>query len=83
MKKNKKKYRNEKWTVISGDINNYKCFTDERFHIEFHAYTNELWYNEEEDPFETIPQVYIYPEACDTFLEDFEDEIGGIKILLN
>jgi hypothetical protein len=82
MKTHKKKYRNEKWTVVSGDINNYKCFSDERFCIEFHAYTNELW-NVEDDPFETIPQVYIFPEACDTLLEDFEDEIGGIKILLN
>ena len=82
MKTNKKKYRNEKWTIVSGDVNNYKCFSDERFRIEFHAYTNELWC-EEGDPFETLPQVYIFPEACDTLLEDFEDEIGGIKILLN
>ena len=83
MKTNKKKYRNEKWTVVSGDVNNYKRFSDERFDIEFNAYTNLLWYNPDEEPFETIPQVYIFPEACDTLLEDFEDEIGGIKILLN
>ena len=82
MKSNKKKYRNEKWTVISGDINNYKCFTDERFHIEFHAYTNELW-NVEDDPFETLPQLYIWPEAEETVLDDFKDEAGGVKILLN
>jgi len=83
MKTNKKKYRNEIWTVISGDFNNFKYFQDERFYISFNAYTNEMWYNEDEDPFETLPQVYIFPEACDTLLEDFEDEIGGIKILLN
>ncbi len=83
MKTNKKKYRNEKWTVISGDINNYKWFSDERFHIEFHAYTNEQWYNEDEEPLETLPELYILPEARDTLLRDFEDEIGGIKILLN
>jgi hypothetical protein len=82
MKTNKKKYRNENWTVISGDVNNYKFFSDERFHIEFHAYTNELW-NVEGDPFETLPQLYIFPEECDTLLEDFEDDISGIKILLN
>ena len=82
MKTNKKKYRNEKWTVISGDVNNYKCFSDERFHIEFHAYTNELW-NVDDDPFETIPQIYIWPEVFETLLDDFKDEAGGVKILLN
>jgi len=82
MKPKKKKYRNEKWTVITGDINNYKRFSDERFCIEFNAYTNELW-NVDGDPFETIPMIYIFPEACDTLLEDFEDDIGGIKILMN
>ena len=82
MKTNKKKYRNEKWTVISDDINNFKCFQDDRFYISFHAYTNELWY-EKDDPFETIPQLYILPEAFDTLMDDFKDEDGGIKILLN
>jgi hypothetical protein len=81
MKTNKKKYRNEKWTVISDDYNNFKYFQDDRFYISFHAYTNELW--NVDDPFETLPQIYIWPEAFETFLDDFKDEAGGVKILLN
>ena len=81
--KNKKKYRNENWTMISGDINNYKFFQDEKFYIAFHSYTNEQWYNEEVDPFETIPQLSILPEDPETLLEDFKDEIGCLTILLN
>ncbi len=83
MKKNKKKYRNENWTILSDDINNFKYFQDDRFYITFNAYTNELWYNEDVDPFETLPELYILPEAFETLLDDFKDDDGGIKILLN
>ena len=82
MKQKKKIYRNENWDSISGDFNNYKYFHDDRFYISFNAYTNELWY-EKGDPFETLPVIDILPEAFETLLDDFRDETGMIRIILN
>lgn len=82
MKNKKKIYRNENWGYISGDINNHKCFRDDRFEISFNAFTNELWC-QKGDPFETLPVIDILPEAEETLLDDFRDETGMVRIILN
>ena len=83
MKNNTQKYRNENWSVITGDHNNSKHFSDERFYITFHAYTNVPWYNPVKDPFESMPQIYIWPKEYGTFFDVLLDDAGGVKILLN